>query len=414
MTAWIHRIDTSLPDFSFAQEEAMVKMQEWARDERERRMVRAVYRHSGIDRRHSVLRDFDGEGEGAFFRRDAGGTLRGPGTAFRNDIFSTESRAMSVALARKVIGNCPGVSNADVTHVVTVSCTGLYNPGPDYYIVRELGMSDATQRYHLGFMGCYAAFPALPMAAQFCAADPSAVVLVMCLELCSLHLQLNGSEDSLLANSLFADGAGAAIVSAREPAPGTPAYRLEGFRSALVPAGEQDMTWRIGDQGFDIALSSYVPKLIGSNMQAKTGQPRARLRRAVAGRNRHVGGPPRGEAIIDQVQKTLGLSDVQVGTSREVLRRFGNMSSATILSVLEKILKRSAGKGRERICAVAFGPGLTVELATLEAIFASRMTDEQDDSGSRRGSGWTTRPGSGSSTNSTSPRRRRGTTWRRA
>ena len=267
MTAWIHRIDTLLPDFSFAQEEAMVKMQEWARDDRERRLVRAVYRHSGIERRHSVLRSFEGEGEDAFFRRDAGGALRGPGTAARNDIFSVESRAMSVALARKVIGNCPAVSPADVTHVVTVSCTGFYNPGPDYYIVRELGMSDATQRYHLGFMGCYAAFPALRMAAQFCAADASAVVLVMCLELCSLHLQLNGSEDNLLANSLFADGAGAAIVSAKEPDQGAAAYRLDGFRSALVPAGEQDMTWRIGDQGFDIALSSYVPKLIGSNIR---------------------------------------------------------------------------------------------------------------------------------------------------
>ncbi|MGZ9265391.1 MAG: hypothetical protein ACXW4S_11655, partial [Candidatus Deferrimicrobiaceae bacterium] len=112
MAAWIHRIDTLLPDFSFAQEEAMVKMQEWARDDRERRLLRAVYRHSGIERRHSVLRNYDGEGEGAFFRRDADGILRGPGTAARNDIFSAESRAMSVALARKVIGNCPGVAAA--------------------------------------------------------------------------------------------------------------------------------------------------------------------------------------------------------------------------------------------------------------------------------------------------------------
>jgi len=344
-------------------------MQEWARDDRERRLVRAVYRHSGIDRRHSVLRNYDGEGEGAFFRRDAGGMLRGPGTAARNDIFSAESRAMSVALARKVIGNCPWLTPAGVTHVVTVSCTGFYNPGPDYYIVRELGMSDATQRYHLGFMGCYAAFPALRMAAQFCAADPSAVVLVMCLELCSLHLQLNGSEDNLLANSLFADGAGAAIVSAREPEPGAPAYRLAGFRSALVPAGEQDMTWRIGDQGFDIALSSYVPRLIGSNIRELIGPALA------------AGGlslydvdmwavHPGGKSIIDQVQRTLGLSDGQVSTSREVLRRCGNMSSATILFVLEEILKRPSGKGRERVCAVAFGPGLTVEMATLEAIFA--------------------------------------------
>ncbi|MBP2690183.1 MAG: chalcone and stilbene synthase domain protein, partial [Deltaproteobacteria bacterium] len=193
--------------------------------------------------------------------------------------------------------------------------------------------------------------------------------LVMCLELCSLHLQLNGSEDSLLANSLFADGAGAAIVSAREPGPGTPAYRMAGFRSALVPAGEQDMAWRIGDQGFDIALSSYVPKLIGSNIRELVGPALAAGGLSLS----DIGTwavHPGGKAIIDQVQRTLGLSDDQVGASREVLRLRGNMSSATILFVLEEILKRPAGKGRERVCAVAFGPGLTVETAILEAIFA--------------------------------------------
>ena len=370
MTAWIHRIDTLLPDFSFAQETAMAKMQEWARDDREKRLVRAVYRNSGIERRHSVLRNYDGEGEGAFFRRAPDGTLRGPGTAARNDIFAAESRAMSVLLARKVLENSPGFRPVDVTHVVTVSCTGFYNPGPDYYIVRELGMSDATQRYHLGFMGCYAAFPALRMAAQFCEADPSAVVLVMCLELCTLHLQLTGSEDNLLANSLFADGAGAAIVSAREPSPGSAAYRLDGFRSALVPGGEQDMTWRIGDQGFDIALSSYVPKIIGGNIRGLTGPALAAEGLALPDIDTWAIHPG-GKSIIDQVQRSLGLSVEQVSDSREVLRRCGNMSSATILFVLEEILGRSSGKSPERVCAVAFGPGLTVEMAFLSALPAA-------------------------------------------
>ncbi len=367
MTTWIHRIDTLLPDFSFAQEQAMAKMQEWARDDRERRLVRAVYRNSGIERRHSVLRNYDGEGEGAFFRRDADGTLRGPGTAARNDIFAAESREMSVRLARKIVANCPGIGPADVTHVVTVSCTGFYNPGPDYYIVRELGMSDATQRYHLGFMGCYAAFPALRMASQFCEADPSAVVLVMCLELCSLHLQLTGSEDNLLANSLFADGAGAAIVSARPPLPGASACRLGEFRSALVPAGEQDMAWRIGDQGFDIALSSYVPKIIGGNIRGLVGPALAAAGLALPDIDLWAVHPG-GKSIVDQVQRSLGLSAEQVSASREVLRRCGNMSSATILFVLEEILRRRAGGPEARVCAVAFGPGLTVELATLSAM----------------------------------------------
>ncbi|RJP18195.1 MAG: type III polyketide synthase [Deltaproteobacteria bacterium] len=367
MTAWIHRIDTLLPDFSFAQEEAMAKMQDWAESDREKRLVRAVYRNSGIERRHSVLRNIDGEGEDAFFRRDADGKLRGPGTAARNDIFAAESREMSVRLARKILPNCPGIGPADVTHVVTVSCTGFYNPGPDYHVVRELGMSDATQRYHLGFMGCYAAFPALRMAAQFCAADPSAVVLVMCVELCTLHLQLTGSEDNLLANSLFADGAGAAIVSARPPAPGAPSLRIGEFRSALVPAGEQDMTWKIGDRGFDIALSSYVPKIIGGNI-------RGLVEPALGGAGLALPDidlwavHPGGKSIVDQVQRSLGLSPGQVEPSREVLRRCGNMSSATVLFVLEEILRRQAGRPEARICAIAFGPGLTVEMATLSTL----------------------------------------------
>ena len=367
MTTWIHRIDTLLPDFSFAQEEAMAKMQEWARDDREKRLVRAVYRNSGIERRHSVLRIYDGEREGAFLRRDADGILRGPGTAARNDIFAAESRAMSVELARKILSNCPGIGPGDVTHVVTVSCTGFYNPGPDYYVVRELGMSDATQRYHLGFMGCYAAFPALRMAAQFCEADPSAVVLVMCLELCTLHLQLTGSEDNLLANSLFADGLGAAIVTARPPPRGVAAFRIGEFRSALVPAGEQDMTWRIGDQGFDITLSSYVPKIVGGNI-------RGVVEPALAGAGLALPDiddwavHPGGKSIVDQVQRSLGLAPGQVIASRDVLRRCGNMSSATILFVLEEILRRRAGGPEGRVCAVAFGPGLTVEMATLSAI----------------------------------------------
>ena len=367
MTTWIHRIDTLLPDFSFAQEEAMAKMQEWARDDREKRLVRAVYRNSGIERRHSVLRIYDGEREGAFLRRDADGILRGPGTAARNDIFAAESRAMSVELARKILSNCPGIGPGDVTHVVTVSCTGFYNPGPDYYIVRELGMPDATQRYHLGFMGCYAAFPALRMAAQFCEADPSAVVLVMCLELCTLHLQLTGSEDNLLANSLFADGLGAAIVTARPPPRGVAAFRIGEFRTALVPAGEQDMTWRIGDQGFDITLSSYVPKIVGGNI-------RGVVEPALAGAGLALPDiddwavHPGGKSIIDQVQRSLGLVPGQVIASRDVLRRCGNMSSATILFVLEEILRRRAGGPEEMVCAIAFGPGLTVEMATLSAI----------------------------------------------
>jgi len=369
MTAWIHRIDTIVPDFSFGQDEASLKMQEWARDERERRLIRAVYRSSGIERRHAVVKNFDGDGADRFFAPGPDGTLRGPGTAARNDIFAAESRALSVALARKVVDRCPGIGPGDITHVVTVSCTGFYNPGPDYYIVRELGLSDGTQRYHLGFMGCYAAFPALRMAAQFCEADPSAVVLVMCLELCSLHAQLKGTEDAILANSLFSDGGGAAIVSGREPAPGLPAYGIGGFRSTLVPSGELDMTWRIGDRGFDIALSSYVPKIIGANIRGAVDPALARCGLSLATVDSWAIHPG-GKSIIDQVQRSLGLRPEQVEASREILRDYGNMSSASIFFVLEKILERHPETGGGTVFAVAFGPGLTVETAHFQALGA--------------------------------------------
>jgi predicted naringenin-chalcone synthase len=367
MAVWIHRIDSLLPEFSFTQEEASAKMQEWARDERERRLIRAIYRSSGIEHRHAVIRNYDGDTPESFFRTGPGGSLKGPGTAARNAIFASESRHLSVALARKILDNCPGIDKGDVTHVVTVSCTGFYNPGPDYYIVRDLGMSLGTERYHLGFMGCYAAFPALRMAVRFCEADPGAVVLVQCLELCSLHLQLSGTEDTILANSLFSDGAAAAIVSAREPSPDRCAYRIDGFRSTLVPGGEQDMAWRIGDHGFDIALSSYVPKIIGANIRAFVEPSLSADGLSIADVDLWAIHPG-GKSIIDQVQRSLSLRPEQIRESREVLRKYGNMSSVSILFVLAEILKRQAEDGEEKVCAVAFGPGLTVEMALLSVL----------------------------------------------
>ena len=370
MAVWIHRIDSLLPEFSFTQEEASAKMQEWARDERERRLIRAIYRNSGIERRHAVIKNYDGDAPDSFFRVSPDGSMKGPGTAARNAIYASESRHLSVALARKTLDNCPAVDAGDVTHVVTVSCTGFYNPGPDYYIVRDLGMSLGTERYHLGFMGCYAAFPALRMAVRFCEADPGAVVLVQCLELCSLHLKLSGTEDMILANSLFSDGAAAAIVSAREPAPGQNAYRIGGFHSTLVPGGEQDMAWRIGDNGFDIALSSYVPKIIGANLREFIEPSLSVTGLSIADVDRWAIHPG-GKSVIDQAQRCLSLRPEQVRESREVLRKYGNMSSVSILFVLAEILERQGEAGEDTVCAVAFGPGLTVEMALLSVLRAA-------------------------------------------
>jgi predicted naringenin-chalcone synthase len=366
MPVFLHHLETTPAGQCYLQSHASEKMQQWIDDEHQRRLVRALYKKSGIDQRHSVILNFDDDGRNAFFQRRADGHLIEPGTAERNRRYSEVAKPLAVELARKAIANCPAIETDQITHVITVSCTGFCNPGPDYQVVVDLGLSPATQRYHLGFMGCYAAFPALRMAQQFCRADPCAVVLVICLELCSLHLQLSGGEDSLLANSLFADGAAAALVSARPLKSGQRGYRLGEFRASLIPSGEHDMAWTIGDRGFDIALSSYVPKIIGANI-CDTVAPL--LQTANLSRDQ-IGTwaiHPGGKAIVDKVAASLELAPWQVEPSRQILRAYGNMSSATVLFVLQQALERATDT-EEDVCAMAFGPGLTVEMALLQIL----------------------------------------------
>jgi predicted naringenin-chalcone synthase len=365
MSAYVLHIATRAPAFAYSQAYTRDRLKTWAPDQRTRRVIHAIYNRSGIETRHSVCDDFMEGAEPKLFRTDAEGALISPGTAERNACYAREARKLAVDVARQALTAGPFAAK-DITHVVYTSCTGFSNPGPDIHIIRELGLREDVQRYALGFMGCYAAFPSLRMAAQFCTADPNAVVLVVCLELCTLHLQVNGNPDSILANSLFADGAAAALVSARVPEVNRPAYRLSGFESALLTSGEADMAWEIGNEGFNIVLSSYVPDIIGGNIR--------RLLQGVF--DRHGLKPegieewavhPGGRAILDKVQESLGLTADALESSRTVLRDYGNMSSATILFVLKELWD-SAETDRAVTCALAFGPGLAVETALLERI----------------------------------------------
>ena len=357
---WLHQPQTVVPTYSYQQQDVGAQMLEWTSDPRDKRLVRMLYRHSGIDTRHSVIPDW---GDGFFaFAEDS--TSIQPTTEQRNNIYSKEASVLAAELGHKVLKHNDSFSAKDITHVITASCTGFFNPGIDYILCRELGLAANTQRYHLGFMGCYAAFPALNMATQFCRADPAAVVLIMCLELCSLHLQLNGSEDSLLANSLFADGAAAALVATRPAADGH-SYRIVDFHSALIPSGVDAMAWRIGDNGFDISLSSYVPKIIGAGIADLTAPLLDRHHLGIE--DVHTWAVhPGGKSIIDRVAEGLQLTPDKVAAARDILRRYGNMSSATILFVLHDILAAGKADHAQLIGAMAFGPGLTAEMALLQ------------------------------------------------
>lgn len=395
------------------------------------RLVSTSFNLSGIDRRHTVIEELtlDSEASDPQFFDAASGRLLMPSTKVRNELYITEATTLFVEAGRRALEACPGIEASDVTHVVTVSCTGFYAPGPDYMLVRELGLSPSTQRYHLGFMGCYASMPALRTAKQFVEADPAAVVLVVSAELCSLHLRTSNDPDTIVASSLFSDGAAAGIVSSRTLMQGEVAFNLDHFDTMITPVGEGDMAWKIGDEGFEMVLSSYVPHIIDEHIEgalapllgrdaslagllpreesqgesleeladvfslsevlaeALVGSPGGAAGgggqvAGAAGAERAVAAPgatlssaiahwaihPGGRSILDKTEAKLGLSEAQLVPSRETLRQYGNMSSATILFVMKNILEAPTTEDGERVCAMAFGPGLTVESGLMTVV----------------------------------------------
>ena len=352
------------------------------------RLIGAAFDASGIDTRSTVVDELDRvEREGASVFYDAGsGLVLDPGTAARNAVYTERAPELFTEAARRALASA-SMTAEDVTHVVTVSCTGFYAPGPDYQLVRRLGLAPSTQRFHLGFMGCYGAFPALRMASQLCAADPDAVVLVVCVELCSLHLHSSDDADTIVASSVFGDGAAAAVVTARPAPAGSTVLDLDAFETVLTPVGEDDMAWTIGDQGFDMVLSSYVPRIIDDHVTGALVPLWAQVPALAGVAPADVAEwaiHPGGRSILDRVEDRLALTPAQLAASRSTLAEVGNMSSATVLFVLRRILHRTppadvpgrpdvaeapsvaaTGPGAGRVCAMAFGPGLTVETALM-------------------------------------------------
>jgi len=364
MASFLHNITTTVPEHVYEQDFLRDKMKEYMTDDRmTRSIIHRIYAQSGIARRHTVVNDFNANGDPRlYFEKD--GTLNAPSTGTRNGIYADHAKKLFVQTAKDLIEDHPTFAAEDITHVITVSCTGFFAPGPDYEIVKELSMAPSTQRFHLGFMGCYAAFPALKMARAFCEADPDAVVMIVCLELCSLHFQKSDNADNLISASVFADGGAGAIVSARPPGKGRNTYLLEKFVTSIAKDSEKDMAWTIGDTGFDMVLSTYVPEIIETNLKASI-QPLLEAYRLNDSDIDHWAVHPGGRAILDKVEQSLSIKNGRLDASRAVLSEYGNMSSATVLFVLKHLLEEPLRGERERILAMAFGPGLTIESGML-------------------------------------------------
>ncbi|MAP64187.1 MAG: type III polyketide synthase [Microbacterium sp.] len=323
------------------------------------RLVHAAFDAADIQTRHSVVTQLatDGRpepGEAVF--RDTSGTLHAPSTGERNDLYIRAAPGLYAASARAALEEAR-VTSAEVTHVVTVSCTGLFAPGPDYRLVRDLGLRPDVERYHLGFIGCAAALPAVRAAERIARADPDAVVLVVSTELCSLHIRVSDDPQQIVAASVFGDGAAAAVVTGAAEIGRPGGFDLEGFATTLTSEGETDMTWTIGDRGFDMILSAEVPRIIGREIRDAVGP----VLDGVDAWAVHPGG----RSVLDRVEAGLDLDAAALDASRHVLRTHGNMSSATLLFILRDLLVGDVLADGATVGALAFGPGLTVESARL-------------------------------------------------
>ena len=319
-------------------------------DDRSRFVFDRMAERAGIDHRFSVFAagepgadqvDVDG-----FFNRG-----RFPSTAARMAQYARHATELALQAVAAL-----AVNTDEITHVVVASCTGFTAPGLDQLLVQRLGMARDIERTLVGFMGCYGAVPALRVAYNAVRSDPAARVLVINLELCTLHLQETPELETVLSFLLFGDGASAALVTA-EPH----GMALLDFRATTLPDSANLITWRIGDQGFDMRLSGKVPGRISAALRGELerndadgllrGQPVSDVDLWAV----HAGG----RTVLDGVQGGLRLGAHALDWSRGVLRDFGNMSSATIMFTLQRMLEKTAGPLNG--FAMAFGPGLCAE-----------------------------------------------------
>lgn len=317
------------------------------------RRLRAVFNSSGIDFRYSVLDDYNYENNFHFFPGDS--TFEPfPSTKKRSEIF----REHALPLSLQAIHNAIQDETSSITHLITVCCTGMYAPGLDIDIIKSLHLSPNIHRLCINFMGCYAAINALRTAHEFCKADASAKVLIVCTELCSLHFQKEVTDDNILSNALFADGAAAVLMEASTNK--KKKLMPVSFYMDLMPEGDQDMAWSIGDFGFEMKLSAYVPSLIEKGITSFTTTMLDQLG-LKCDSIKFFAIHPGGKRILKVIEKALGIRENKNEFAYSVLRNYGNMSSPTVLFVLNEIFKRISDEDHdEHVLSFAFGPGLTL------------------------------------------------------
>ena len=330
--------------------------QAYALEATENRKLRFLYNLSGIDSRYSSIPDYSLPLPDWTFYPKNEALQPFPSLEYRMDWYQQHAAPLSAAAIRQCADGF--IQPQEITHLITVSCTGLSAPGLDLQLMDLLDLPNHVFRTAINFMGCYAAIHALKLADALCKTDTSARVMIVCTELCTLHFQKEATPDNIASTLLFGDGSAAALITHDDvPFPG---LHLTGFYSEVAAKGKQDMAWALSATGFLMTLSSYVPELIAADFEQLVSRAlhRAGITKADV---RHWCIHPGGRKILEVIQKSLPLQASDLQASYAVLREYGNMSSPTILFVLKALMQQPLDGP---VFGAAFGPGLTMETFT--------------------------------------------------
>ncbi len=349
-TAYLNRIATAVPEHD-VHDVFVVFAEQMLVDPRLRTVFRRMVSRADIAHRYSFL-DPQGGTTSSYDAHEFYQLGDFPNTSRRMELFEQSAPV----LMRKAVDQLrlSEEERSGITHVLVTCCTGLYAPGLDFEIVDHLGLSPDVERTMVGFMGCYAAINALKLARHIVRSEPEASVLLLNLELCTLHFQETQELEQVLSFLVFADGAAASLITAHEHG-----FALDSFKAMMVPETRELITWKIRGLGFDMLLSGKVPAELGRALhESELMAERSGIDLWAV--------HPGGRSILDAVETALELPADALAVSREVLSCFGNMSSATVMFVLQRMMQRA--QPGQRGCAMAFGPGLIAETMRFHAV----------------------------------------------
>ena len=364
MNAHILALGCLVPEFYFLQGDLAATLDNsLALNDEESKRLQSIFLHSKIEKRHTVIEDYK--------HTQLKGTLFGdnfpqeiPDVEKRNQIYKKLAPQLAAQAASKALKEW-GKDPKTITHVISVSCTGMYAPGIEFHLIEALNLAPQVERLGINFMGCFGAFKGLAIAKALAKENSNHRVLVVCTELCSLHFQADRELDTFVANALFSDGAAAAIVGCDLQADEQSIFEIERQSSFALTNTQELMTWEISKTGMIMNLSQKIPQLLRESIASFSEKLLGKIPFSECTWAIHPGG----KAILKSIEAVCDLTEKQTGASWKVLEKFGNMSSATFLFVLDEIRNSSLQERpiHDSIIGLGFGPGLSIEGIILKA-----------------------------------------------